>query len=40
MREQGAALFGSRRYGRTFIYCNGADVYYASCGFRACLPLG
>lgn len=40
MREQGGALFGSRRYGRTFIYCNGADSYYASRGFRACLKLG
>ncbi|WP_368019027.1 DUF4256 domain-containing protein [Olsenella sp. AGMB03486] len=40
MRKQGGALFGSRRYGRTFIYCNGADSYYASRGFRACLRLG
>ena len=40
MRGQGGALFGSRRYGRTFIYCNGADSYYASRGFRACLRLG
>lgn len=40
MREQGGALFGSRRYGRVFIYCNGADSYYASRGFRACLKLG
>jgi hypothetical protein len=40
MRGQGGALFGSRRYGRTFIYCNGADSYYASRGFRACLELG
>mgnify|MGYP000004136545 CR=1 FL=1 len=40
MREQGGALFGSRRYGRTFIYCNGADSYYAARGFRACFALG
>jgi hypothetical protein len=40
MRGQGGALFGSRRYGRTFIYCNGADSYYSSRGFRACLRLG
>ena len=40
MREQGGALFGSRRYGRVFIYCNGADSYYSSRGFRACLKLG
>ncbi|MEE6159726.1 DUF4256 domain-containing protein [Olsenella sp. YH-ols2221] len=39
IREQGGALFGSRRYGRVFIYCNGADSYYASRGFRACLGL-
>lgn len=39
MRSQGGALFGSRRYNRTFIYCNGADSYYAARGFRACLPL-
>ena len=40
MRKQGGALFGSRRYGRVFIYCNGADSYYASRGFRACLKRG
>lgn len=40
IRGQGGALFGSRRYGRTFIYCNGADSYYSSRGFRACLRLG
>ena len=40
MRKQGGALFGSRRYGRVFIYCNGADSYYSSRGFRACLRLG
>jgi hypothetical protein len=39
MRDQGGALFGSRRYDRVFIYCNGADSYYASRGFRACLAL-
>ena len=40
MRGQGGALFGSRRYGRTFIYCNGAGSYYSSRGFRVCLRLG
>ena len=40
IRGQGGALFGSRRYGRTFIYCNGADSYYSSRGFRAWLRLG
>ena len=39
MRAQGGALFGSRRYDRTFIYCNGADSYYAARGFRACFSL-
>jgi hypothetical protein len=39
MREQGGALFGIRRYNRTFIYCNGADSYYAARGFRACFSL-
>lgn len=39
MRAQGGALFGSRRYDRTFIYCNGADSYYVARGFRACFPL-
>lgn len=39
MRAQGGALFGSRRYDRTFIYCNGADSYYAARGFRAYFSL-
>ena len=39
MRSPGGALFGSRRYNRTFIYCNGADSYYGARGFRACFPL-
>ncbi|MGL5382028.1 MAG: DUF4256 domain-containing protein [Culicoidibacterales bacterium] len=34
VREQGGALFGDYRYGRTFIYHNGADSYYASRGLR------
>lgn len=40
IRGRGGALFGSRRYDRAFVYCNGADSYYAARGFRACLPLG
>lgn len=37
--QQGGALFGCKRYGRTFIYCNGADSYYASRGYRAKIAL-
>lgn len=39
VRGQGGALFGDKRFGRTFIYHNGADSYYASRGFRACRQL-
>lgn len=35
IRERGGALFGDRRYGRTFIYHNGAQSYFAARGFRA-----
>lgn len=35
LRTKGGALFGDHRYGRTFIYHNGAQSYYASRGFRA-----
>lgn len=34
LRAKGGALFGDRRYGRVFIYHNGASSYYASRGFR------
>jgi len=34
LRARGGALFGDRRYGRVFIYHNGADTYYAARGFR------
>lgn len=37
VRAQGGALFGDRRYGRVFVYHNGADSYYAARGFRALL---
>lgn len=33
-RKLGGALFGDRRYGRVFVYHNGAESYYASRGFR------
>ena len=35
IREKGGALFGDHRYGRTFIYHNGAQSWYSSRGFRA-----
>ena len=35
LRQQGGALFGDRRYGRVFIYHNGAQSYFAARGFRA-----
>jgi hypothetical protein len=34
LRAKGGALFGDKRYGRTFIYHNGAQSYYAARGFR------
>lgn len=34
VRELGGALFGDKRYNRTFTYHNGADSYYANRGFR------
>jgi hypothetical protein len=37
VRERGGALFGDRRYGRVFVYHNGADSYYAARGFRGSL---
>lgn len=39
VRALGGALFGDRRYGRVFVYHNGAQSYYAARGFRAVLPL-
>jgi len=37
VRVRGGALFGDCRYGRVFIYHNGADSYYAVRGFRCAL---
>lgn len=34
LRCHGGALFGDHRFGRTFIYHNGAESYYAARGFR------
>jgi hypothetical protein len=34
IRSRGGALFCDRRYGRVFVYHNGAQSYYAARGFR------
>lgn len=39
IRSLGGGLFGDKRYGRTFIYHNGADSYYSSRGFRLVLDI-
>lgn len=39
LRSLGGALFGDKRYQRTFIYHNGADSYYGSRGFRGYITL-
>lgn len=39
IRKLGGALFGDYRYGRVFIYHNGADSYYASRSFRGALRV-
>lgn len=39
LRARGGALFGDRRYGRAFVYHNGAQSYYAVRGFRGWLAL-
>jgi len=39
MRKLGGALFGDRRFGRVFVYHNGAQSYYAARGFRAWLRI-
>lgn len=39
VRDLGGGLFGDKRYGRTFIYHNGAESYYASRGFRGVLRV-
>lgn len=38
-RSLGGALFGDRRFGRVFIYHNGAESYYAARGFRGLLRV-
>lgn len=39
IRKLGGALFADCRYGRVFIYHNGAQSYYAARGFRCCLRV-
>lgn len=39
MRQLGGALFGDRRFGRVFLYHNGAESYYAGRAFRASLRV-
>lgn len=39
VRQRGGALFGDRRYGRVFVYHNGAQSYYAARGFRGLLRV-
>ncbi|MCA8978003.1 MAG: DUF4256 domain-containing protein [Planctomycetes bacterium] len=39
IRDLGGAIFGDRRFGRVFIYHNGAQSYYAARGFRGVLRV-
>lgn len=39
IRKLGGGLFGDRRYGRVFVYHNGAESYYAARGFRGILEV-
>lgn len=39
IRKLGGAIFGDRRYGRVFVYHNGAQSYYSGRGFRAVLRV-
>jgi hypothetical protein len=39
VRARGGALFCDRRYGRVFVYHNGAQSYYAARGFRGSLRV-
>jgi hypothetical protein len=39
VRELGGAIFGDWRYGKVFIYHNGAESYYAARGFRGSLRV-
>jgi len=39
VRALGGALFCDRRYGKVFVYHNGAESYYAARGFRGSLQV-
>lgn len=39
VRERGGAIFGDFRFGRVFVYHNGAESYYAARGFRCVLRV-
>ena len=39
VRKLGGAIFGDRRFGRVFIYHNGAESYYSGRGFRSLLKV-
>ncbi len=39
IRQLGGAIFGDRRFGRVFVYHNGAQSYYGVRGFRGSLRV-
>jgi hypothetical protein len=39
IRKRGGAIFGDWRYGRVFVYHNGAQSYYAARGFRGAVRV-
>src|SRR5436309_16099479 len=39
IRRLGGGLFGDRRFGRVFVYHNGAQSYYSARGFRGSLRV-
>jgi hypothetical protein len=39
IRKLGGAIFGDRRFGRVFVYHNGAQSYYSARGFRGSLRV-
>ena len=39
IRQLGGALFCDFRYGKVFVYHNGAESYYAARGFRGLLRV-
>ena len=39
IRRRGGAIFADYRYGKVFVYHNGAGSYYAARGFRCVLRV-